>query len=65
MIFSKSGKVQYLCGKCRSPDVLGPIVIYGQQSIVCGPCASWMPWASRFKQSLKKSAMGKLEPPNG
>jgi hypothetical protein len=54
VIYSTSGKVQYLCGKCRSPEVLGPIVIYGQQSLVCGPCAAWMPWSSRIKVSVKR-----------
>lgn len=51
-LFSKSRKVQYLCGKCRSPDVTGPVVIHGQQSLVCQPCAQWMPWTSRVKVSV-------------
>lgn len=52
-LFSKSGKVQYLCPKCRSPD-LARFMFAGQQAIACTPCNAWYQWASRIKLSLKR-----------
>lgn len=50
-LFSKSGKVQYLCGKCRSPNI-AQFVWGGQQAYACTPCNQWFPWPSRIKHSL-------------
>jgi hypothetical protein len=54
-LFSPSGKSQYFCGKCQSPQVLGPIIIMGQKSIVCQPCASWYQWKGRIIRSAQRS----------
>ncbi len=51
-LFSKSGKVQYLCGKCRSPNIV-QVVMYGQQSYACGNCNQWFQWKSRIKKSAQ------------
>jgi hypothetical protein len=50
-LFSKSGKVQYLCGKCRSPNI-AQFIWGGQQAYACTPCNQWFPWPSRIKHSL-------------
>jgi hypothetical protein len=51
-LFSKSGKVQYLCGKCRSPHI-ARFMWGGQQAYACDPCNQWFPWTSRIKMSLR------------
>lgn len=53
-LFSKGGKVQYLCPECRSPDV-ARFAFAGLKVIVCTSCSAWYQWSSRIRQSVKKS----------
>lgn len=52
-LFSDSGKVQYLCGKCRSPDI-AKFMFGGQQAYACTSCNQWFQWTGRIKVSLKR-----------
>lgn len=46
---SPSGIVDWLCGNCRSENIVGPLEIYGQKSGACGDCNTWWPWKQRIK----------------
>lgn len=53
-LYSKSQRTQYHCPKCRSWEVIGPVLINKKKALVCGQCLTWTPWENRIQIRLGK-----------
>lgn len=60
---SPSGIVDWLCAKCRSENIVGPVEILHQKSGVCGDCYTWWPWKQRIKLAHYPDPPKRVHPP--